>query len=103
VPISRLRLFLAWKFRTSIYGFVDDLFQLSDNINVQPKRGPVAQLGARFHGMEEVIGSIPTRSTIFPTTYSNHLLPIGSIKWQILKISKLPLRAVSFRNYSVEA
>jgi|ERR1700691_4771933 hypothetical protein len=28
-------------------------------------RGPVAQLGARFHGMEEVVGSIPTRSTIF--------------------------------------
>src|SRR5882757_2339461 len=28
--------------------------------------GPVAQLGARFHGMEEVVGSIPTRSTKFP-------------------------------------
>ena len=27
--------------------------------------GPVAQLGARFHGMEEVVGSNPTRSTIF--------------------------------------
>src|SRR6266545_1111824 len=27
--------------------------------------GPVAQLGARFHGMEEVVGSIPTRSTNF--------------------------------------
>lgn len=27
------------------------------------QRGPVAQLGARFHGMEEVIGSIPIRST----------------------------------------
>src|SRR6187399_1387488 len=26
-------------------------------------RGPVAQLGARFHGMEEVIGSNPIRST----------------------------------------
>jgi hypothetical protein len=26
----------------------------------------VAQLGARFHGMEEVIGSIPIRSTNFP-------------------------------------
>ncbi len=23
----------------------------------------MAQLGARFHGMEEVVGSIPTRST----------------------------------------
>ena len=31
--------------------------------------GPVAQLGARFHGMEEVVGSIPTRSTIKSTTY----------------------------------
>ncbi|SPF33492.1 conserved hypothetical protein [Candidatus Sulfotelmatobacter kueseliae] len=30
--------------------------------------GPVAQLGARFHGMEEVVGSIPTRSTIISTT-----------------------------------
>ena len=30
-------------------------------------RGPVAQLGARFHGMEEVVGSIPTRSTKSPT------------------------------------
>ena len=29
------------------------------------KSGPVAQLGARFHGMEEVIGSIPIRSTKF--------------------------------------
>src|SRR5258708_5854886 len=28
--------------------------------------GPVAQLGARFHGMEEVVGSIPTRSTNSP-------------------------------------
>ena len=26
----------------------------------------MAQLGARFHGMEEVVGSIPTRSTIPP-------------------------------------
>ena len=26
--------------------------------------GPVAQLGARFHGMEEVGGSNPPRSTI---------------------------------------
>jgi hypothetical protein len=27
------------------------------------RSGPVAQLGARFHGMEEVVGSNPTRST----------------------------------------
>ena len=32
---------------------------------VLPESGPVAQLGARFHGMEEVIGSIPIRSTKF--------------------------------------
>ena len=31
---------------------------------MSPNSGPVAQLGARFHGMEEVVGSIPTRSTI---------------------------------------
>jgi hypothetical protein len=38
----------------------------------------VAQLGARFHGMEEVVGSIPTRSTnptlfIFNNLQSKHL------------------------------
>ena len=31
----------------------------------------MAQLGARFHGMEEVIGSIPIRST----NYFKHLAP----------------------------
>ena len=31
---------------------------------VSHQDGPVAQLGARFHGMEEVVGSNPTRSTI---------------------------------------
>jgi hypothetical protein len=36
-------------------------------------------LGARFHGMEEVVGSIPTRSTIKSTTYSNSFLRFGSI------------------------
>jgi len=35
---------------------------------VLPESGPVAQLGARFHGMEEVIGSIPIRSTKQPLT-----------------------------------
>jgi hypothetical protein len=38
------------------------------SVVLSPTSGPVAQLGARFHGMEEVVGSIPTRSTIF-----NHL------------------------------
>jgi hypothetical protein len=41
----------------------DDFPQVGEN-GGSPKRGPVAQLGARFHGMEEVVGSIPTRSTI---------------------------------------
>ncbi len=35
---------------------------------VLPESGPVAQLGARFHGMEEVIGSIPIRSTKYSFT-----------------------------------
>ena len=35
-------------------------------LEVSPTSGPVAQLGARFHGMEEVVGSIPTRSTKSP-------------------------------------
>src|ERR1700722_5903342 len=40
-------------------------------------RGPVAQLGARFHGMEEVVGSIPTRSTksFSPIFYYECILP----------------------------
>src|SRR5579871_745999 len=36
-------------------------------------RGPVAQLGARFHGMEEVVGSIPTRSTNPPLQFSGNV------------------------------
>jgi hypothetical protein len=41
---------------------------------VSPQYGPVAQLGARFHGMEEVVGSIPTRSTILlPSIYAAFL------------------------------
>src|SRR6202043_2103366 len=36
------------------------------SVVLSPTSGPVAQLGARFHGMEEVVGSIPTRSTKFP-------------------------------------
>ena len=37
-----------------------------------PKSGPVAQLGARFHGMEEVTGSIPVRSTKSFQALSGH-------------------------------
>ena len=39
----------------------------TENRRIPPREsGPVAQLGARFHGMEEVIGSIPIRSTNNP-------------------------------------
>jgi D-alanyl-D-alanine dipeptidase len=36
----------------------------------------VAQLGARFHGMEEVVGSIPTRSTIISTSCNQRFWPL---------------------------
>ena len=36
-------------------------------------RGPVAQLGARFHGMEEVVSSNLTRST-------SHGLKVGGVR-----------------------
>ena len=41
--------------------------------NIQ-RRGPVAQLGARFHGMEEVKGSNPFRSTKRQTNLTKHRL-----------------------------
>ena len=48
----------------TINGWFDETIASGDNIEVvSHPSGPVAQLGARFHGMEEVVGSIPTRST----------------------------------------
>ena len=44
-------------------GAFDGLGMLQQNKGCSFLCGPVAQLGARFHGMEEVIGSIPIRST----------------------------------------
>jgi hypothetical protein len=44
-------------------GAFDGLGMLQQNKGCSLLCGPVAQLGARFHGMEEVIGSIPIRST----------------------------------------
>ncbi len=41
----------------------DELGMLQQNNGCPSLCGPVAQLGARFHGMEEVTGSIPVRST----------------------------------------
>ena len=45
---------------------IDDLCAVRENKRSLPFSGPVAQLGARFHGMEEVVGSNPTRSTNLP-------------------------------------
>jgi hypothetical protein len=45
-------------------GTFDESDSVNENEYIPFRRGPVAQLGARFHGMEEVVGSIPTRSTI---------------------------------------
>jgi hypothetical protein len=44
---------------------IDESEAVNDNRTTR-QCGPVAQLGARFHGMEEVIGSIPIRSTNHP-------------------------------------
>ena len=51
----------------------------------------MAQLGARFHGMEEVTGSIPVRSTNKPSQI-NHLQPLpNSIFVDLVAFgSKLP-------------
>jgi hypothetical protein len=58
------------------------------------ERGPAAQLGARFRGMEEVIGSIPTRST----NYTNALrepLPISlAAFWQQISNALEPSTAI---------
>src|SRR6266478_3904476 len=46
-------------------------------------RGPVAQLGARFHGMEEVVGSIPTAPT-------KSLQIVGFFTLLVLKMMRCP-------------
>jgi molybdopterin-binding protein len=43
----------------------------------------VAQLGARFHGMEEVVGSIPTRSTKFSSTKRDYYFMTLSARNQL--------------------
>ena len=55
-------------------GAFDGLGMLQQNKGCSSLCGPVAQLGARFHGMEEVIGSIPIRST----NHFKHLAPAPS-------------------------
>jgi predicted GIY-YIG superfamily endonuclease len=57
----------------------------------------VAQLGARFHGMEEVVGSIPTRSTKSPVSkpavyilqsQSNNRFYIGCAEDPLLRLTE---------------
>ena len=54
--------------------------------------GPVAQLGARFHGMEEVVGSIPTRSTIF-----NYLPILRFSVWRHLGVTTPEILLLSLK------
>jgi hypothetical protein len=49
---------------------IDEIPPVNDN-SFTRQCGPVAQLGARFHGMEEVIGSIPIRSTNKPNNLAD--------------------------------
>ena len=56
---------------------------------VLPESGPVAQLGARFHGMEEVTGSIPVRSTKQPSTISG-LAPAFALIGAFQKVRPTP-------------
>jgi hypothetical protein len=66
--------------KTLAFERFDEEVWLRENVNsareldaVLSRSGPVAQLGARFHGMEEVVGSIPTRSTNSYHNGINHL------------------------------
>ena len=49
---------------------------------VRRKDGPVAQLGARFHGMEEVDSSNPSRSTKLNPTHSQTTIGVRQF-WQL--------------------
>jgi hypothetical protein len=76
--------------------------------------GPVAQLGARFHGMEEVIGSIPIRSTkqplqinSLPKLSSSLLGAVGSkfkklFEKQLQKSVCFPLSSALRRKFSLQ-
>ena len=49
---------------------------------MRPLLGAIAQLGERLHGMQEVVGSIPTSSTRLlkglaqPALFDDHNVPI---------------------------
>ena len=50
----------------------------------------MAQLGARFHGMEEVVGSIPTRSTNNPHEFS---IIVQALRQHISLPTQVPTQA----------
>jgi hypothetical protein len=83
----------------------DYLLSLGENIQgaersaVLPRSGPVAQLGARFHGMEEVVGSIPTRSTI----HNQLLTAISSSPFTVVVPMFVPMALQHLRNTMSEA
>src|SRR5271163_1563815 len=60
-------------------GAFDGSGMVQENKRCPSLCGPVAQLGARFHGMEEVIGSIPIRSTNIPFINSQLPAPASSL------------------------
>ena len=51
------------------------------------QRGAIAQLGERIVRNDEVVGSIPTSSTIFPITYRAPLTRTCSIVFQKFKLA----------------
>ena len=67
-------------------GAFDGLSMLQQNKGCPSLCGPVAQLGARFHGMEEVIGSIPIRST---KSSSSIQLPVDLDPNDMVHVSRL--------------
>ena len=63
-------------------------FDAAAKLSENESSGPVAQLGARFHGMEEVVGSIPTRSTKFPNNLIRAAQMVGPEIWPAYFTSK---------------
>ena len=61
--LSQLRISHRYRRRLTKPCGCERIKQMLPMGSVQSRSGPVAQLGARFHGMEEVAGSIPARST----------------------------------------
>ena len=74
----------------------DDSIPVGEN-RVNLASGPVAQLGARFHGMEEVVGSIPTRSTNSSLNVCYYFQPFSKLCLTSLPLP-MPPAASSWRS-----